>query len=185
MKQSSKNPEAESAGKVIARRRNRVLDIQGYVSFFVRLALIVLCVWLLLSQVFFFSQVKGNGMFPAAKDGDLLIGFRLQGTYLKDDIVLCRVDGEPVVGRIAARQGDVVGLDDSGQLYVNGTPQSGEIMYPSYAKEGIEYPYTVPDGHFFIMGDYRTKTRDSRDFGAVAEGDVEGKVISLLRRRGL
>ena len=186
MKQKSrKEPETESIGKVIAKRRNRVIDIQGYISFVFRLAFVVLCVWLLFSQVFFFSQVKGNGMFPAVKDGDLLIGFRLQDTYLKDDIILCKVDGEPVVGRIVGRQGDVVGLDESGQLYINGTPQSGEIMYPSYAKEGIEYPYKVPDGHFFIMGDYRTQTRDSRDFGAVPEENVEGKVISLLRRRGL
>lgn len=186
MKQEScKNQAAEKISRIVARRRNRVLDRRGYVSFLLRLLFVILCIWILLSQVFFFSQMKGNGMFPAVKDGDLLIGFRLQDVYLKDDIILCKVDGERVVGRIVGRQGDLISLNESGQLSINGTAQTGEILYPSYPKEGIEYPYKVPEGHVFILGDFRTRTVDSRDFGAVPMENVEGKVISLLRRRGL
>ena len=48
-----------------------------------------------------------------------------------------------------------------------------------------EYPYTVPTGSFFILGDYRTQSKDSRDFGAVDLADVKAKVITLLRRRSL
>lgn len=76
-------------------------------------------------------------------------------------------------------------MDDSGTLVVNGSAQSGEILYPTYAKDGIEYPYTVPTGSFFILGDYRTQSKDSRDFGAVDLADVKAKVITLLRRRSL
>lgn len=124
-------------------------------------------------------------MFPAMKDGDLIIGFRLQQTYMKDDVVVYTVNGEPHVGRIAARAADVVTLDDSGTLLVNGTAQGGEIIYPTYAKENFEYPYTVPENQVFILGDYRTQTADSRDFGAVSMENVKGKVITILRRRGL
>lgn len=35
-------------------------------------------------------------------------------------------------------------MDDTGTLLVNGTAQTGEIAFPTYAKEGITYPYTVP-----------------------------------------
>lgn len=58
-------------------------------------------------------------------------------------------------------------------------------MYPTYAKEGLEYPYRVPEGHVFVLGDYRTNATDSRDFGPIPMKQVEGKVITILRRRGL
>ena len=74
-------------------------------------------------------------------------------------------------------------LDDSGTLVVNGAVQSGEILYPTYAKDALEYPYTVPEGCFFVLGDYRTQSEDSRDFGPVPLEDVQAKVITLLRRR--
>ena len=76
-------------------------------------------------------------------------------------------------------------MNDSGTFLVNGTTQGGEILYPTYPKEGLEYPHRVPEGHVFILGDYRTQARDSRDFGAVPLKDIEGKVITIIRRRGL
>ena len=170
---------------IITDRRNRVLDQQGYVSLLFRILFLVLAGWVLFSYVFLITQVSGNDMFPAVKDGDLIIGFRLQQEYAKNDVVVYTADGEPHIGRITARATDVVTLDESGTLLVNGTAQSGEIMYPTYAKEGMEYPYKVPEGHVFVLGDYRTQTEDSRDFGPIPMENVQGKVITILRRRGL
>ena len=170
---------------IINYRRNRVLDQQGYGSLLLRVLFIALTGWVLFSYVFLITQVGGNDMFPAVKDGDLVIGFRLQQEYAKNDVVVYTAGGRSHIGRIAARATDVVTLDDSGTLLVNGTAQSGEIMYPTYAKEGIEYPYRVPEGHVFILGDYRTQTEDSRDYGSIPMENVQGKVITILRRRGL
>ena len=78
-----------------------------------------------------------------------------------------------------------VRMDDSGTLIINGTTQGGEIMYPTYAKEGMEYPYRVPEGNAFLLGDYRTQTEDSRDFGPVPLNNIQGKVITIVRRRGV
>ena len=78
---------------------------------------------------------------------------------------------------------DVIMLDDSGTLLVNGTDQSGDILYPTYAKEGISYPCTVPDDCLFILGDYRTQAEDSRDFGCIPQDNVKARVITILRRR--
>ena len=124
-------------------------------------------------------------MFPAVKDGDLVFGFRIGKNFTKNDVVVYVTDGEMHIGRVAAAEGDNVMLDDSGTLLVNGTEQSGEILYPTYAKEGIEYPYKVPDGCVFILGDYRTQTQDSRDFGAIELKNVKCRVITILRRRGI
>lgn len=68
---------------------------------------------------------------------------------------------------------------------VNGSAQSGEILYPTYAKDALIYPYTVSEDSVFILGDYRTQSEDSRDFGAVPLSAVKAKVITLLRRRSL
>lgn len=175
----------ETIANVITSRKNRVLDRQGYFSLLRRVLFLILAGWILLSSVFLITQASGNDMFPSVKDGDLIIGFRLQKEYAKNDVVAYFADGRPHIGRIAAQGGDVVTMDDSGTLLVNGTVQSGEIMYPTYAKEGIEYPYQVPEGHVFILGDYRTQAEDSRDFGSIPLENVEGKVITILRRRGL
>lgn len=141
--------------------------------------------YIFFTQLFLVTQVSGMDMFPALKDGDLAIVFRIQQEYVKDDVIAYQTPEGVRFGRIAAREKDVVFMDDSGVWQVNGTTQSGEILYPTYAVEGIEYPYSVPEGCIFVLGDYRTKATDSRIYGAVSMDDVVGKVITILRRRGL
>ena len=109
----------------------------------------------------------------------------MKKTYLKDDVVVYEADGKLRTGRILGRESDVITMDDSGTLLVNGTVQGGEILFPTYAKEGIEYPYTVPEGCVFVLGDYRTQAEDSRDFGCISLENVKAKVITILRRRGI
>lgn len=174
-----------TADKIIRRRRADLETSAGYRSLFLRVLLLAAAGYILFTEVFLVAQVTGNGMFPAVKDGDLMIVFRMQQDYAKNDVIAVNVEGKRQIGRIIARETDVVMLDQTGTLTVNGTVQGGEILYPSYAKEGIEYPYRVPDGHVFVMGDYRTQTTDSRDWGAVPMEQVEGKVITILRRRGV
>lgn len=169
----------------IRKRRNKLALKEGYVSLLLRIILLLILGYLIFTQVFLLSRAEGNEMFPAVKDGDLVIVFRLQQTYRKDDLITYKVSGERKVGRYIAQEGDIVTIESTGTLKVNGTVQSGEIMYPTYPKEGIEYPYTVPEEHVFILGDYRTQTIDSRDFGPISEDKIEGKLITLLRRRGL
>ena len=171
--------------QVIRRRRSNLETKKGYVSLFFRVALLVLAGWILCTKVFLFAQASGSGMFPAVKDGDLMIGFRLQSEYAKNDVIVYTYAGQLCVGRIAAREGDVVNIDEAGTLYVNGTQQSGEILYPTYPRPAVTYPLTVPQGSVFVLGDYRTASEDSRDRGPIPMTQVQGKVITILRRRGL
>ena len=150
-----------------------------------RVLLLVIGGWILFTWIFCVTSVRGNEMFPALKDGDLAFALRFQRDYVKNDVVVYEQNGETYIGRIAAREGDTVEMDDSGTMLVNGTGQQGEIIYPTYAKEGLDYPYQVPKGTVFILEDYRTQAEDSRDFGAIALEDVKGKVFTILRRRGL
>lgn len=171
--------------KVIRLRRERVETTRGYLSLLLRLILAIVDGYLIFTQVFLFTQAKGTDMFPMVKDGDLMIVFRMQREYSTKDVVVYTQDGQKKVGRIVARENDVVNMDEDGSLIVNGTTQTGEILYPTYAKEGITYPYRVNAGCIFVLGDYRTEATDSRDYGPIPMENVKGKVITILRRRGL
>jgi signal peptidase I len=69
---------------------------------------------------------------------------------------------------------------------INGNVQQEEIFYPTEAQGGnFTYPYTVEEGSYFVLCDFRTEGYDSRSFGAVSKNTIDGKVITLLRRRGI
>lgn len=175
---------------VIARRRARVVNRRGARALLVRVLFIGLIAYLLFTYGFLICQCAGQDMFPAIKDGDLCVVFRREAQSLfgerlvQNDIVAYRVNGERRFGRVAAVGGDIVLLNDGGSLIVNGVTEGGEVLFPTYAGEG-SYPLRVPEGTVFLLGDYRTNTTDSRSLGTIPLADVEGKVITILRRRGL
>ena len=120
---------------------------------------------MLLTQVYLVTQASGSEMFPAVKDGDLVLGIRLEKDYAKNDVVVYERSGTLRVGRVLARGGDIVTLSESGVVEVNGSAQGGGILYPTYPKSLLSYPYAVPEDSVFILGDCRTQAEDSRDFG--------------------
>ena len=84
----------------------------------------------------------------------------------------------PYVKRIVAVAGETVELHD-GNLYVNGRlrffPEAHGATQPQSPE--IKYPYKVPDGSFFALGDNRLSSSDSRTFGAQPYNRIIGKVI--------
>ncbi|MBO1265021.1 signal peptidase I [Proteiniclasticum sp. SCR006] len=180
-----KKQSSNSITEAITERRKALYIRKGYISLLIRIALIAAVGYILFTQVFLITQARGNDMFPAIKDGDLIIAFRLQKELVKDDIVVYEVGDVTRLGRIVALENDEVLLDDSGVFRLNGTPQSGEIVFQTFPKDGYDYPLQVPEGRLFLLGDHRNQTKDSRDHGPVSFEDLKGKVITILRRRGL
>lgn len=172
-------------GQIIRRRRANYLITQGYVNLVWKILVLLLAIWLLLSQGFLVTQVQGNEMFPAMEDGDLVLGYRLQDEWNKGDVIVFTMEGKTRIGRILGRPGDVIHMDEEGTLRINGTPQSGDILYPTYPPEGSEFPLTVPENCFYVLCDYRTQCEDSRTYGPVPMENVQAKVITILRRRGI
>ena len=184
----TKEPRIE---EVIAKRRERAFTRSGYVELLGRVAVLALVVWLVFTYGFLICQCVGQHMFPAMKDGDLCILFRrgIQETLgqkiVAGDIVAYRVDGERHFGRVVAIAGDSVQISTNGSVTVNGVTESEEILYPTYTRGDLLNITYVQSGTLYVLGDYRTNTEDSRDFGPIPLDSVEGKVISILRRRGL
>lgn len=176
-------PQAPSG--VANERRMGVLTRRGYIGLLVRICVITIAVYVVFSNIFMITRCQGQEMFPAIEDGDLVLTYRLHEDYQKGDVIVYTIDGKPKLGRIVAKQTDTVMMDSSGLLSINGTTQGGEIMFPTYAKEGVTYPYTVSGEQVFVLGDYRTQATDSRDYGPVSMENVKGKVITIVRRRGV
>ena len=185
------NVSQHGAADIINRRLESARVRAGYRALGLRILSVALILYLVFTFGFLICQNHGQGMFPAMKDGDLCIIFRtpaqtLMGErFAAGDIVAYRAEGKRYIGRVAAVAGDVIQMNDSGSLTVNGSGQSGEILFPTYARGELAYPYTVPQGCLYVLGDRRTDTQDSRDFGPIPMESVEGKVITILRRRGL
>ena len=180
-----------SIEQVITRRRARVITRAGYRRLVVRLIYLAVIFYLVFTYCFLITQCHGQDMFPAMKDGDLCVVFRVETQRLfgekvvADDVIAYQTNGKRAFGRVVAVAGDVVMLSDSGSLMVNGVTEGGDVVFPTYALGDLEYPYRVPAESVFVLGDYRVNTTYSRLLGPIPLESVEGKLITVLRRRGL
>ena len=91
------NEALKLGAKAVRRRRLDAENRQDFISLLGRVVVILLCAWVLFTQVFLLTQAKGSSMFPAVKDGDLLICYRLQKTYAKNDVVVYTQGGKPML----------------------------------------------------------------------------------------
>ena len=125
------------------------------------------------------SRVEGNSMEPTLQNGDLVFFSRIGSDFKDGDVVFARMpSGEYYVKRVIATEGEVVDLKD-GILYVDGVPEEGDyILGMTEAQNGIvTYPYTVEKGKYFMVGDNREASMDSRSFGALLENSIKGKLL--------
>lgn len=129
-------------------------------------------------------RMTGNNMFPFIKDGDLCILYKLE-EYTTGDVVAYRNEkGVVKMARIVAVAGQDVDFPEEGGYTVDGYQPTEEITYQTFGAEGAQYPVHVGEGQFFVMNDFRSDTDDSRKTGAINAGQICGKLMFLIRRRG-
>ena len=157
---------------------------QGLIEWYEALVSALAVMVLLFSFFFRIIQVDGGSMNPTLWDGDKLIVWGAGYVPQRGDVVI--VDdytsyGRPLVKRIIAMGGDTVAIDyDEGTVTVNGeTLEEPYIAEPTFLGYDVTFPYTVPEGQLFLMGDNRNASLDSRSssIGCIAEEDILGKVL--------
>ena len=152
-----------------------------------RIGLIALVLVLLTTFLFGIVRYQDPSMNPAIKDGDLVVFYRYTSSgYIPKDPVAMKIDGQTQVRRVVATAGDEVDISEDG-LKVNGALQQEQDIYEVTERfaEGVEFPLTVPEGHVFVLGDSRPVAKDSRIFGPVKIDDTLGKVMAVIRLRGI
>ena len=142
--------------------------------------IVVAAIAVLVSMLFLpVLRVTGTSMTPTLQNDELVV-CRKRGTFQSGDIIAFYFNNKILLKRVIGVAGDIIDIDDSGTVYVN-----GEALEEPYLNEkalgecDIELPYQVPDERVFVMGDHRSTSVDSRStaVGCVAEEAVVGKVI--------
>ena len=174
----------EAALQKRKRRRRRALR-----SFLFRLLALVLVVYVLFFHIVGVTIMPNEDMVPRLDAGDLLLYYRLERSpQIQDIAVIRRADsGRQYVLRVIARPGDTVEITDERGLSVNGNALSEPyIYYPTkpYMYQ-VEFPIVLGEGEYFVLADYRNGGEDSRYFGPVTQDEIEGIVITVLRRNNL
>lgn len=142
-------------------------------------ALIFVIVLVVFQMFIGVSRVDGRSMEPTLHDGEIVLFSRISRNYEDGDVVFARMpSGEYYVKRIIATEGEVVDLKD-GILYVNGVAESGSYVYGRTEEQKgiVTYPYVVETGKYFVAGDNREESMDSRSFGALLKNSIKGKLL--------
>lgn len=173
----------KQSDEIQERNRQALRDIR---IFLIKLLIIAFMGWVLLGFVFGITVMEGEDMYPRIRDGDVLVYYRLQQEYHIGDVVTFKRDGRRYTGRIVAQEGDTVNITEEGQLIVNGNVQDEEIFYPTDIMDSsMTFPCEILEGSVFLLCDFRTNSTDSRIYGPVDIEELDGKVMTIVRRRGI
>ena len=160
---------------------------QGLLEWYEALISAALVLVLVFSFFFRIIQVDGESMVPTLENGDKLIVWGAGYEPQRGDVVI--VDsytsyGRPLVKRVIAKGGDTISIDyATGTVEVNGKVlEEDYIAEPTYLGYDVEFPYTVPEGTVFVMGDNRNNSLDSRSqrVGLIHKDDIIGKAQAVV-----
>ena len=127
------------------------------------------------------ARVDGLSMAPTLEDHDRLIVNKLVyeiGEPRPGDIVMLYYPLNPekmFVKRVIAKEGDSVRIVD-GRVYVNDQPLRDDYVPNEFRSHDDWGPQAIPQGYYFVMGDHRNNSSDSRHWGMVPKKYIVGKV---------
>ncbi len=127
-------------------------------------------------------RIYGSSMTPALTDGDIVAAVR-SGSYERGDVIAFYYNNKILVKRVVGLPGEWVDIDADGNVSINGEPLDEPYLEEKAPGEcDIELPYQVSDGRYFVMGDHRSVSSDSRssEVGCVPEEQIIGKLIFRL-----
>lgn len=147
-------------------------------------SLLVVCAVAVMISVLFMPvlRVTGSSMEPTFQNDQIVICSKT-ANFKKGDVVAFYYNNKILMKRIIAKGGDVVKIDKDGTVYINNKKlDEPYISDRSLGECNIELPYTVPENRYFVMGDNRKTSIDSRStvIGCISGESVLGKVILKL-----
>ena len=127
-------------------------------------------------------RIYGSSMTPTLVNGNIVAAVR-NGTYQRGDIIAFYYNNKILVKRVIGMPGEWVDMDENGNVTIDGEPLEEPYLTEKALGEcDIELPYQVPEGRYFVMGDHRSVSSDSRSsqVGCVSEEQIVGKLLFRL-----
>lgn len=124
-------------------------------------------------------RITGESMSPTLEDGELVVSVK-NSSFERGDMIAFYYNNKVLVKRVVAMAGEWVNIDPDGNVYINDVLfDEPYLVDKSVGQCDIEFPYQVPDGRIFVMGDHRSISVDSRSkaVGCVAQEQVVGKLV--------
>ena len=123
-------------------------------------------------------QIYGSSMAPTLEEGQIVVS--LKGSdFEQGDLVAFYIGNKLLVKRVIAGPADVVDITQDGTVSVNGQVlEEPYVLDKALGECDLEFPYQVPDSRYFLMGDHRSTSVDSRSttVGCVAMEQIVGKI---------
>lgn len=157
------------------RHRYRTLLRSAVYTLIIVAAVSILIATLLLPVL----ELYGSSMSPTLEEGEIVLSIKSRA-FQRGDIVAFYYNNRVLVKRIIATGDDVVNIDNDGSVYVNGIMlDEPYISQKTRGATDVEYPYTVPPNTYFVLGDHRETSMDSRSsiVGCISQEEIVGKIV--------
>ncbi len=123
-------------------------------------------------------RVDGVSMSPTLENNEILILNKVDKSYNRFDVIVFNYNNEKLVKRIIGLPGETIKVKDN-KLYINNKYINEEFTHR--LTDDYEYERVIPSNTYFVMGDNRSNSLDSRFIGPINKQNIEGTVnISLL-----
>lgn len=146
----------------------------------ISILIVVAAVAVLISTLFLpVVQVSGNSMEPTLTDGDILVTVRSDKIGY-GEICCVSWQNKLLLKRIIGMPGDIINIDSNGNVFVNNElTDEPYINVKSPGISDINFPFLVPDNKYFILGDRRDSSVDSRNsaIGCIGKDQIIGHVL--------